>query len=726
MKRMIPFAGFLFLSACFSDSQVPASLVVDDAGKQEVAGWVDKARLMDVDDEPEQWLTSGRDFKLQHYSPLRKINTDNVVQLGFAWEYPVSYRGRVQRTLEATPQVVDGVMYASGPWGTVYAVDAKTGKEIWRYDPDVDGNWARRACCGVVNRGVAIWKGRVYVGTLDGYLLALNAATGKLDWRVNTFVDRDANYSITSAPWIAGNHVVIGNSGADYGVRGYISAFDADSGEFSWRFYTVPTKPSRDKEAEHLEIEIAADTWSPDTDWTSGGGGTVWGHMAYDPDLNLLYVGVGNASPWPRWHRSPGGGDNLYLSSILAINPDSGRLVWHYQTTPAENWDYTATQHMILAELTIEGRARKVLMQAPKNGFFYVLDRVSGELLSANNYAPVNWASHIDLKTGRPVLTKQGDYQHEPKVVMPGPGGAHNWHPMSYNLNTGLVYIPVSEAASLYVNEEDYKHNPKSWNLGAQFHYGPPFPRSYDDYTKEYENFTSASKLKAWNPISQQEVWSIPFAPGESGGGTLTTAGNLVIQGTSQGQLIAYAADTGKKLKTIDVGTGIVAAPMSFALNGEQYIAVMAGTGSPSHSPGSASTPYKSTSRLLAFKLGGTETPLPPALVSKTILPKPPPLRGTSVQRRQGESLYNIYCAVCHGTGNAQSPYPNPKTMSEPIHQLFNDIVLKGIFSAGGMASFADTLSEEEVEAIHVYLIAEQHKITNSINATNTDKGEKQ
>ena len=714
MKKIILLAGLLFLMACTAEKETPVSSPLDQTDKQDIAGWVDLPRLMNADSEPEQWLTSGRDFKLQHYSPLREITTNNVAQLGFAWEYPVTYRGRVQHTLEATPQVVDGVMYTSGPWGTVYAVDAKTGKELWRHDPDVEGNWARRACCGVVNRGVAICKGRIYVGTLDGYLLALNAETGSLEWKVDTLEDREKNYSITSAPSIAGDKVVIGNSGADYGVRGYISAFDAKTGEFSWRFYTVPDPSSLNKEGESPEVKTAAKTWSPDTDWESGGGGTVWGHMTYDPELNLLYVGVGNASPWPSWHRSPGGGDNLYLSSILALNPNSGDLAWHYQTTPAENWDYTATQHMLLAELPIHGQERKVLMQAPKNGFFYVLDRLTGKLLSANNYAPVNWASHIDLETGRPVLTGQGDYQNTPKVVMPGPGGAHNWHPMSFNPDSGLVYLPVRESASLYVNQANYRHNPKSWNLGAKFYYGPPFPEAYKNYTKNYEGLSSSSKLKAWDPVTQQEVWSAP-----GGGGTLTTAGNLVVHGTYQGQLIVYHAMTGEKLKTIEVGTNIAAAPMSFAINGEQYIAVMAGTGSPSHSPDTGALKYQSVSRLIAFKLGGGETPRPPVL-AQVIVPAPPPMKGTLAQWKQGKALYDVYCVVCHrGTGSVQSSHPNLMMMSKPVHQLFNNIVLEGLFSAGGMASFADTLSENEAEAIHAYLISEQHKIKNNSGTVN-------
>jgi quinohemoprotein ethanol dehydrogenase len=674
--------------------------------KNPLAGWVDKARLLATDVEPQQWLTSGRDFKQQQYSPLTQINTGSVHQLGFAWEYSLTYRGRVRHKLEATPQVVDGVMYTSGPWGTVYAVDARTGDEIWRYDPDVDGSWVRHTCCGVVNRGVALWQGRVYVGTLDGYLVALDAATGREQWKVDTFTNRDAFYSITGAPWIAGDKVVIGNSGAEMGVRGYISAYDAKSGKFAWRFYTVPGKPGAG--FEHPEMAMAIKTWSPDSSWEAGGGGTVWGHMAYDPELNLLYVGTGNGSPWPVWQRSPGGGDNLYLSSILAINPDTGRLVWHYQTTPGDSWDYTATQHMILAELDIQGKKRRVLMQAPKNGFFYVIDRATGELLSAKNYAPINWASRVDLNTGKPLLTGQSKYQHEPKVIYPAPGGAHNWQPMSFSPATGLVYVPVRNSRALFVNRPDLGHNRKGWNNGADELY-PPLPTRHAKYQKEFGDagamqLTLQGRLIAWDPVAEREVWHTPL--GFHGNcGTLSTAGNLVFQGTVDGHFIVYDARTGKKLKDIEVGTGIMAAPMSFAVGGEQYVAVMAGA-----------FRYQNAGRILAFKLGGGNVPLPKPIVAAPV-PEPPPIRRTVEQRRHGEELFQAYCVTCHWImPSGKSPpgygpiYPDLSSMSETTHQVFRKIVLEGIFTAGGMASFADTLNDTDQEDIHAYLIAEQHK----------------
>jgi quinohemoprotein ethanol dehydrogenase len=343
-------------------------------------GWIDEARLESR--EGKDWLSLGGNQKMQHFSPLEEINRENVGSLGYAWEYDAStIIGNVPRGLEATPIVVDGILYTSGAWGTVYALDGKTGRELWIYKPKADASYARRACCDVVNRGLAVWKGKVYVGTLDGYLICLDASNGSVVWQMDTFTDRTKGYTITSPPHIAGEIVMIGNSGGEYGVRGYITAYDLTTGEERWRFFIVPGDPR--KPFESPEMEMASKTWDPNSDWQTGGGGTAWGESAYDPELNLLYVGTGNSTPYPIWFRSPTGGDNLFLSSILAINPADGKLVWHYQTTPAEIWDYTATQNIVLADLQLINSPRKVLMMAPKNGFFFVLDRATGELLCA-------------------------------------------------------------------------------------------------------------------------------------------------------------------------------------------------------------------------------------------------------------------------------------------------------------------------------------------------------
>ncbi len=491
----------------------PATAAATTSGQQAQAGRVDAARIRAAASEPGNWLAHGRTFDEQRFSPLQQITRDNVAGLGLAWEHAIgSLRG-----LEATPIVVDGVMYTTSTWSRVIALDAKTGKILWSYDPKVERAWAKRLCCDVVNRGVAVWKGKVYVGTLDGYLLALDAATGELAWRSDTLIDRGQYYSITGAPRVIKDKIIIGNGGAEYDVRGYISAFDSNTGKLDWRFFTVPG--NAEGPFEHPELAIAAKTWDPDSNW-KGAGGTAWDSMAYDPELDLLYVGTGNGSPWSAYDRSPSGGDNLFLASILALRPDSGELVWHYQTTPGDTWDFTATQHMILADLQIDGDQRKVLMQAPKNGFFYVLDRVSGKVISAENYVFTNWASHIDLTSGRPVVNDLGNYSLHERYVFPSPAGGHNWQPMSFSPDTGLVYFSAREVGWVFNRAGD-----KWFTLGAdnvaELSQGQDIPKP-------------AGYLKAWDPVAQQLAWQMEI-PNVWNGGVLATAGGLVFHGTAPG-----------------------------------------------------------------------------------------------------------------------------------------------------------------------------------------------
>ena len=683
-------------------------------------GWIGKERILQADDEPQQWLSLGRDFKQQHFSPLKSINKETVQDLGFAWEYEVrSPIGKTPRGLEATPFLVDGVMYTSGAWGFVYAIDARNGREIWKYNPKVDASDARNACCDVVNRGVAVWKGRVYVATIDGYMVCLDAATGNEVWRTDTFTDRSLAYTITGAPQVAGNVVVIGNSGAEYGVRGYITAYDLETGKQAWRFFTVPGDPK--KGFEHKELEMASKTWDPNSDWDSGVGGTVWGQFTYDPELNLLYVGTGNSTPYLIWYRSPSGGDNLFLSSILAINPDNGKLVWYYQTTPGEIWDYTATMNIILAELKMKGVTRKVLMQAPKNGFYYVLDRKTGELLSAEKYSRVNWASHVDLKTGRPVLTGQGWYKDEPKLVVPSVSGAHSWQPMSYSPMTGLVYIPEIVLPWIYVAKKNYKYSPGHDNTGITYPgSSPPFDKKFKPYYEKFEDTVEINILKAWDPVKQKMAWQVIQEIPTGNGGILSTAGDLVFQGTNRGKLMIYNSTTGKKLKEIFVGTGIMAAPMTYELDGEQYIAVMAGFGGDPlgfYPPKGIMHEYKNYGRLLAFKLGGKETPLPPKEV-KSKVPQPPEFELNEELIGLGKNLYIENCRRCHaGFGDDHfAGFPDLMKMAPELHANFKNIVYDGILANNGMASFKDVLSEKDVEAIHHYLVSEQKKIFLSKN----------
>lgn len=676
-------------------------------------GWIDAERLMM--EAAENWVSLGGNYKQQHYSHLDQINSSNIENLGFAWEYDArSTIGRVPRGLEATPFVVDGIMYTSGAWGFVYAINAKSGAEIWKYDPKVDASYNRRACCDVVNRGVAVWRGKVYVGTLDGYLVCLNAKDGQELWRVDTFTDRSLAYTITGPPQVAGNIVTIGNSGAEFGVRGYITAYDLNSGKEKWRFFIVPGDPK--KGFEHDELEMASKTWDPNSNWEAGGGGTVWGQSAYDPKLNILYVGTGNASPYPIWFRSPSGGDNLFLSCILAINPDTGKLVWHYQTTPGEIWDYTATQNIILADLEIQGESRKVLMQAPKNGFFYILDRATGELLSAEKYTKVNWASHVDLKTGKPIKTDQGWYKDEPKLVNPSLPGGHSWNPMSYSPKTGLVYIPEIIYPWIYMVDESYEFDKLRWGTGIQYDgTAPPYSEETRKYLAGQKDTVELNKLKAWDPINQKVVWEVIQPVPRGNGGILSTAGDLVFQGTNTGFLKIYEAATGALLKEIEVGTGIMAAPMSYQIDGEQYIAVMAGYGGNELRVGpvdkrAAIHKYQNYGRILAFKLNGEITPLPPK-VKLSRVPEPPALKLQDKLVEKGQTLFFQYCAKCHDAGDPKtlySQYPNLAKLNPAIQGVFKDIVLGGVFAPNGMASFADVLNESDADAIQQYLVKQQ------------------
>lgn len=685
------------------------TLLISCTQKDNRQGWIDEHRLLNADKEPGNWMSLGRNFMQQQHSPLDKINAGNVQGLGFAWEYETnSNRGKVYRGLEATPIVVDGIMYTSGAWSQVYALDAKTGKQIWRYDPQVDGNYARKACCDVVNRGVQVWKGKVYVGTLDGYLVCLDAVKGTVIWKENTFIDRKRSYTITSAPQIAKDKVIIGNSGGEYDARGYITAYNLENGRFAWRFFTVPGDPA--KGFEHSEMELASKTWDENSSWENGGGGTVWGQMAYDPQLNLLYIGTGNSTPYPIWYRSPKGGDNLFLVSILAINPDDGRMKWYYQTTPGEIWDYTCTANIILADLTIDNKPRKILMQAPKNGFFYVIDRATGELISAKNFVPVNWATHIDIKTGRPVVSAQGWYKDEPKYIFPFMAGGHNWYPMSFSPKTGLAYVPTLDAGFLYSYPPKYEYKRGYDNSYIIYDYTPEMITQLEKQVKLFPKREN-NVLKAWDPVSQKEIWR---AKGNGGlGGVLSTDGNLVFSSTFSGKLIVYHAETGEKLKELNVGTGIIAAPMSYEIDGEQYIAVMAGFGGallPFPNERAAIAKYKNVGRIVAFKLNGTATPMPPENKRDTIVPEPPNMQLDPQTKEKGKQLFQSLCGGCHMIDGKDyySDIPDLALMQKTTHESFADILLKGKLSFYGMADFSDVLKPADADAIHQYLISLQ------------------
>lgn len=679
---------------------------------QAASGAVDTQRLLNADHEPGSWMTTGRTYGEQRYSPLTRINDKNVDQLGLAWQFKYD----LDRVVEATPVVVDGVLYTTGAYSMVYAIDAVNGKLLWKYDPQVFRGMQNQGCCDAANRGVAVWKGKVYVGVYDGRLEALDAKTGEKVWSVDTVIDHERNYTITGVPRIVKDKVIIGNGGAELGVRGYITAYDAATGKQAWRFFTVPGDPAKGDESD--TISMIRKTWFGDQYWIQGGGGTVWNGMAYDPELDLLYIGVGNGSFWNYGLRSEGKGDNLFLSSIVAVKPDTGKYVWHYQTTPGDSWDYTATQDIIVATLPIDGKPRKVVMQAPKNGFFYVIDAATGQFISAGQFGSiVTWAKGIDQKTGRPIFDYEAaDYwtKGETKTVFPGSQGAHNWQPMSYNPNTGLVYIPQHTTAEVFSPlKKGEKPTKGKYSLGVDI---PALPEDRAGREKLVQLFTG--KLQAWDPVRQKEAWSVPY-PMMNNGGTMTTAGNLVFQGTSFGELFAYAADTGKRLWQEQVSSAVIAGPITYEINGEQYVAFNVGMGGAfpiAFGMVAENSPVVPDSRLFVFKLGGKE-PMPEVRQRVMTAPNPPPLTASAEDVAVGRQLYGENCSVCHGlSAYSANAIPDLRYLTPEKHEQFQNIV-HGARAHLGMPPFGGRLTAEQFEKIRAYLIKRAHDLKNDLTS---------
>jgi PQQ-dependent dehydrogenase (methanol/ethanol family) len=703
----------LLLAACgpATETPPPAASAAPAAAPpvaQAYSAAVNAARLVAADNEPGNWMSNGRDYGEQRFSPLDQLNTENVGQLSLAWYADID----TSRGQEATPIVVDGAMYVSTAWSHVKAYDVRTGEPLWAYNPEVDPAKGVDACCDVVNRGVAVWEGKVFVGTIDGRLIALDSATGEELWSVVT-VDQTKPYTITGAPRIVKGQVIIGNGGAEYGVRGYITAYDANTGRQNWRYYTVPGNPADG--FEQPELEMAAQTWNGQW-WRLGGGGTVWDSMAYDPELNLLYIGVGNGSPWNQSLRSPGGGDNLFLTSIMAINPDDGTYRWHYQTTPGETWDYTATQHIIVADVTIDGAERRVVMQAPKNGFFYVLDAATGQLITAEKFVPVSWASHIDLETDRPVEIPEARYNETgvPLIVQPSALGGHNWHPMSFSQRTNLVYLAARENIMGYTAETEYITSERGWNTGTDFAAGAALISAAGDQAP-----TRQSYLLAWDPIAQREVWRVPHLEPSDAAGVLSTAGGLVFQGNAEGEFVAYRDDNGERLWSAMTQAVTVAAPITFLVDGVQHVAVLAGGRSlptvGAGAIGSTTRASNNNSRLLVFKVGGTAQ-LPaelPAEITAAGELNPPPLTAVSETLAHGEQVYARLCSVCHGPAAVSASvgtFPDLR-YSPRIQTLeaFEAVVIDGELTSGGMVSFDSSLEDADAEAIRQYVISQAH-----------------
>jgi len=656
---------------------------------------VDHARLLGADDEPWNWMSWGRTYSEQRFSPLDQINAANVNQLGLAWYFDLD----TDRAIEGTPLVIDGIMYVTSAWSLTYALDAATGELIWSFDPEVPPEWGGNSCCGVGSRGLAAWEGKIIIATLDGRLIALDAVNGTPIWSTQTF-SKDWPYAITGAPRVFDGRVLIGNGGAELGVRGYVTAYDVDTGEQLWRFYTVPGNPADGFESDALAM--AAETWNGEW-WKWGGGGTVWDSIVFDPELDYIYIGVGNGSPWVQAYRSPGGGDNLFLASIVAVEAATGEYVWHYQEAPGEQWDFTATQPMILAELELEGRERKVLMQAPKNAFFYVLDRETGELLSAEEFAPNFWASHVDLATGRPVINPQAFYDIEPVLLTPSPPGAHNWQPMSYSPLTGLVYFPAQEVWMPYARDPDFPVDaPRAFRIGNGWG-GALGAAGREAMAAAGER--ARGWLTAWDPVRQREAWRVDYS-GTGSGGVLATAGNLVVQGTVDDTLAIYRAGDGAKLWEVLVNTEPAAGPISYAVDGVQYIAVNAGMHGMAGGRFGAGPVSRADGRVLAFRLDGTAS-LPPLVDPVALTAPPPPAAVDAAVLELGNAAYHRVCAGCHGMrAVGGGVIPDLRYMSAATHAEFDAIVLEGSRTDRGMVSFASQISAAEAAAIHAWVIA--------------------
>lgn len=664
-------ASLLFLSTVLGAAFAQA---------QSGAAAVDAERLLNADSEHGQWLSHGRTYNEQRFSPLDQINDANIDQLGLAWFLDLP----TNQNVESTPLFIDGVLYLTLPWSEVQAIDARSGQVLWHYDPQVPGEWNINVCCGMDNRGAAAWNGKIIIGTLDGRLVALDAATGSEVWSIQS--TPEGRYSITGAPRVANGKVYIGSAGGEFDVRGYIDAYDAETGAFIWRFWTVPGDPALGFEDEIQAM--AAESWVTPGWWETGPGGTVWDAITYDPQTNLVIFGTGNGSPWDAVDRDSGGGDNLFLSSIVALNADTGAYVWHYQETPWETWDYDTGQQLMILDIELRGRQRHVVMQASKNGFYYVLDAATGEFLSAQAYTEVNWATGVDPETGRPNIVPESRYNvtGEAFNLMPGPAGGHAWQPMSYSPLTGLVYVPATSHEYL-MGSTDARAAHLAENPDVK------------------ERFTG--RLLAWDPVAQREVWrSEEFINPRAGvqvvGGTLATAGNLVFHGNlPKEELAAYRATDGEKLWSFNTSTAVFPGAISYELDGEQYITIAVG------GPVAGGYYAPNGARLLAFKLGA-DTPLPP-LPAFSQRPIAPPEQFASAEVIQrGAAVFDDQCMLCHGRGGAaRSTFPDlRRTPALHDQNLFDAIVMEGALSSNGMASFREYLQPGDTEALRAYLIS--------------------
>ena len=686
------------LAALVGCGTEPAGEVVPTAGEAPVVaptivpgspGWVDEERVLAAAAEPGSWLVHGQTYEELRFSRLTDVNRETVGRLDLAWYKDLNNRHRMQ----STPLVIDGVLYFTDPWSVAYALDAATGEEIWRFDPETDRRSMRYSCCGgAVNRGLAAYKGRIYFATFDARLVAIDQATGEKVWDVDTsHYPSHSPYTITGAVRAVAGKVFIGQSSSEWGLRGYLSAYDADTGELAWRFFMVPGNPELG--FEHPELEAAAETWGGNW-WEFGGGGTPWNAIVYDAKFDQLLVGTGNGAPWPRKIRSPGGGDNLYLGGVIALDPHTGRMKWFYQMTPADNWDFNAAQDIALVDMEIDGEMRSVALQAPKNAFFYVLDREDGELLRANQYVRQNWATHIDMETGRPVENDDMKWDEAPQWVAPSNAGGHSWQPMSVDPERGIAYFAVQDMSAYYMLPKEFVETGQ-WKLNDGFmSLGVEFGRPGRDGVPPQPE--SKGYLKAFDPLTGEEAWVVQRATPYNGG-VLATAGGVVFQGDGGGQFAAFDVDDGSLLWEFDTQGAADSAPITYQVDGVQYVATLAA--------GGVRNRYND-GRLLVFKLDGDLT-IPVATAPDIDIPEPPPLTASAEQLEQGRRHYNRVCVWCHGMGAVGTVNADLRLMTAETHQRFQAIVRGGLLRDNGMESFADAVTAEETDLIHQYVISQ-------------------
>ena len=640
--------------------------------------------LAQTTDGAGEWRSYGRDYSEQRYSPLTKITPDNIAQLGLAWSGDLAERGG---SYETTPLVADGRIYVSTPWSKVYAFDARTGEQLWKYDPKVPGEFAVKLCCGIVNRGVGIYEDNIIWATLDGRLVSVKADTGELVWEKQV-TDREGFHSITGAPRIADGRIFIGEAGSEYHQRGYRAAYDANNGNELWRWWAVPGDPALG--FEQPELEMAAATWNGEW-WLTGGGGTPWDAVTYDPVTDLVYIGTGNGAPWPAEIRSPGGGDNLFTSSIVALDAATGEYRWHYQAVPSDSWDYDNTQQLVTADLMIRGLQTHVVMQAPKNGVFYVLDATTGKPYSADLFVPTaNWLTGFD-ENFRPILNPEADYGQADSTgfyVVPSFAGAHGWNPMAFNPGTGLMYIPTTYSSYAFVAEAGAKMGNQLLSINTTKKPEGPAPQLQG----------AGSYLLAWDPVQRKPMWEQRIASTRAG--VMTTAGNLVFQATGN-TFKAFRADTGAEVWSTDTQSGAVGGAVSYEIDGEQFIATVSG-----QSTGGYWAP--NYARLLVYKLGGTAT-LPELLSYTPPQLNPPANFGDTALLAQGEKHYTEHCSSCHGTsvGRVSSVFPDLRYAAALSNDaLFSAIVIDGALQNNGMVSFATQLTPQDAEAIRAYVVS--------------------